>query len=195
MSFRIHDNVVASDLHHTTFKWLGVQTLLYGWKARKDSSGQFWHRNFVLPGKYEHRYDAPAVSAHMTFERFVAEGTPLSAVTKHMSDRFFDGKALTRVWVNAQTFGDEAAIHRDFPLTFRGNSRTVVWYPVPEWDSEWGGDFALFDDDKELIGSTLVKPNRAVVFDGTTLHAARPISRYCNALRVSVSFGLEVLND
>ena len=191
----IVDEAIDPVLTDATTAWIAGQTLLFGWKARHDSSGTFWHRNYVLPGIHSHHYEDRAVDPTMTFERFVDADTPLSRVATRISERFFAGRGLTRVWVNAQSFGDEAAIHRDFPETYSGQSRTVVWYPVPTWDPEWGGDFCLFDDAREIVRSVVVRPNRAVVFDGTALHGARPLSRYCPALRFAISFGLEVAND
>lgn len=195
MIIDVYDDLVDGQLARATFEWLTRQTMLFGWRARDDSQGVFWHRNYVLPGTYEHHYDPAAVDPAADFGAFVAAQTPLSVVAKLVSDRFFDGHDLTRVWVNAQSFGDEAAIHRDFPAQFAGRARTLVWYPVPQWDAEWGGHFAAFDDNGEILGSVVVRPNRALVFNSTTRHAARPISRYCNALRVAVSFALEVAHD
>ena len=40
--------------------------------------------------------------------------------------------------------------------------------------------------------ATLVKPGRAVSLNGCKRHAVRPISRYCNALRIALVFGTEV---
>jgi SM-20-related protein len=191
----VADQVVDPLLARATADWLCAQPLRFGWKARADSPGTFWHRNFVLPGTHPHHYDASTVDPAMSFERFVMGGGVLATVAQGMSIRFFGGRSLSRVWVNAQSFGDEASIHRDFPTAFSGRARSVVWYPVGEWDSEWGGDFALFDEDREIVQSVAVRPNRAVVFDGTALHGARPISRYCPALRIAVSFGLELALD
>jgi SM-20-related protein len=192
---QVVDEAIEPALAHATTAWLSGQTLRFGWKARSESAGTFWHRNYVLPGIHPHHYDNRAVDVAMTFERFVDANTPLSRVAQLISDRFFAGRALTRVWVNAQSFGDEAAIHRDFPQTYLGRSRTVVWYPVVDWDPEWGGDFCLFDDAREIVCSVVVRPNRAVVFDGTALHGVRPLSRYCPSLRVAISFGLELAHD
>ncbi len=195
MNIAVYDDLVDEPLARTTFEWLTRQTMLFGWRARSDSQGTFWHRNYVLPGTYEHHYDPSAVNPAADFSTFLAAQTPLSTVAKLVSDQFFEGRDLTRVWVNAQSFGDEAGIHRDFPIQFAGRARTLVWYPVPQWDPEWGGDFSTFDDNGEILGSVVIRPNRALVFDSTTRHAARPISRYCNALRVAVSFALEVASD
>jgi hypothetical protein len=69
----------------------------------------------------------------------------------------------------------------------------VIWYPVAEWSADWGGDFVVLDDLGEIQAAAMVKPNRMVQINGCMRHAARPISRYCNALRIAVAFGSEVV--
>ena len=190
----VHDSVTSPEYCEYFCGWLQRQTLQHGWKATKEAQGAFWHRNYVLETKFENHYDSRATGESLTYEKLIQSDTMIAQLAQKMSERFFDGKPLTRVWVNVQAFGDEATVHFDFPMQFKGKARTVVWYPVPEWNADWGGDFALFDSNKEIIGSAVVKRDRAVVFDGTSMHAARPMSRYCNALRISVAFGLEDLH-
>lgn len=188
---KIIDNLTDEQFVVAFRNWLDTQTLLYGWKAKKGSKGSFWHKNFVLVDKYKNHYDKDPLASQLTFEKLIKESTPVASLASYVSKNFFGGKELTRVWVNVQSFGDEAAIHYDFPLEYRGKAQTLVWYPVLEWDPEWGGDVAVFDDNKEVTHAAVIKPDRAIIFDGTLNHAARPMSRYCEQLRVSVAFGLE----
>jgi Rps23 Pro-64 3,4-dihydroxylase Tpa1-like proline 4-hydroxylase len=192
---QIIDSVFHPDVASEFRTWLNGQSLLHGWKARPDTKGCFWHRNYVLPGKYEHHYDTQAVSTELTFENLVKSNGPLAYAAQEISKHFFNDTPLTRVWVNVQSFGDESAIHRDFPVKFAETARTAVWYPVIEWHRDWGGDFITADDNDEITFCAAVKPNRLVLFNGTTPHAARPISRYAEQLRISVSFACEVVND
>jgi SM-20-related protein len=191
---KIHDGAIAPSLVLAFNQWLQGQALIYGWKARRDAPGQFWHRNYVLPGTYEHHCDQEAVQQELTFERLVAQGTPLSMVASLVSSCLFNSTPLTRVWINVQGFGDESAIHRDFPAQFKGQAKTVVWYPHAEWSPEWGGDVVTFNDSKEIAAAAVCLPNRMVEFDGTQLHAARPISRFAQGQRIAVAFGCEVVN-
>jgi len=190
---QVADDVIDGELFIAAREFLQSQTSIYGWQAHKGAPGVFWHRNFVLPGKYEHHYEAGVWSPDKSYAGFVQTQSPLAQVAEVLRARFFGGVELTRVWANYQSFGDESAFHRDFPQQFRGKSKTVVWYPVETWDRDWGGDFVTLTDDGEIDKCVMVKPNRAVVFDGTTPHSARPMSRYCNALRIAVSFACEVV--
>ena len=190
---KIVDHLVAPEYVSVFNDWMQGLPLLYGWSARKDSPGKFWHKNLVLPGQYAHHYDSEAVKQELTYDRFLKDDNPLVDVAKVVCAKFFNGTPLTRLWINVQGFGDESAIHRDFPMQFKDTSQTVVWYPVPEWGDDWGGDVLTLTDDYEIESAARVRPNRMVAFNGTALHTARPISRYCPALRIAVAFGCEVV--
>jgi hypothetical protein len=173
-------------------KWFEQTPLLPGWKARKDAPGNFWHRNFVLDGNsFKHHYDPRAVSPNLTHQALLEQGTPLSQIARCFSEQYFDGLAFSRVWINVQGFGEDSAVHRDFERDYDGRSRAAVWYPVPEWQADWGGDFCTFNDSNEIDRAVVIKPNRLVIFDGNPLHAARPISKFCPHRRVAVAFGRE----
>jgi hypothetical protein len=189
---QIIDGLIESDLAAECRQWLLSQNLVFGWKAHNDAPGVFWHRNFVLPGTHNHHYDPGAWQPERTFDAFVAHGGPLARVALRVKERFFPNAEITRLWVNVQAFGDEASLHRDFPPEFRDTASSVIWYPVAEWHSDWGGDFVVLNDLGEIEAAALVKPNRMVQINGCMSHAARPISRYCNALRIAVAFGAEV---
>ncbi|NBP40291.1 MAG: hypothetical protein EBV34_17995, partial [Betaproteobacteria bacterium] len=45
---------------------------------------------------------------------------------------------------------------------------------------------------ERVEAAALVKPGRAISLNGCKRHAVRPISRYCNALRIALVFGAEV---
>jgi Rps23 Pro-64 3,4-dihydroxylase Tpa1-like proline 4-hydroxylase len=190
---QVVDDLVDPHLAKASREFIAATPSLYGWKAHSSASGSFWHQNHVLPGIYEHHYDDGTWNPELSYDAFVKSGSPLSVVAEKIRHDLFCGVKMTRVWVNIQTFGDESAFHRDFPDKFIGSARTAVWYPVESWERDWGGDFVTLDKNGEIDDCIMVKPNRLVVFDGTTPHAARPISRYCNATRIAVSFACEVV--
>ena len=195
MPIHVHDNPVSPELCDAARVWLMDQNPIFGWRAHAKAQGVFWHRNFVLPGVHPHHYEAGAWNPAMTYEAFVSSGSPLARVAETVRQRHFAGRPLTRIWANFQSFGDESAFHRDFPAQFAATAKTAVWYPVQCWDRDWGGDFVTLSDQGEIDACVLVKPNRLVVLGGTQTHAARPISRYCPALRIAVSFASEIASD
>lgn len=172
--------------------WILGQPLIHGWRAHGNAPGTFWHRNFVLPGSHKHHYDPGAWQPELTFEQLLKAPTTLTDVAKMIQHRFFGDSDITRVWVNVQSFGDESAFHRDFPAEFMGTARSVILYPVDQWDIDWGGDLVVLNEAGEIEAAALVKPGRVVSLNGCVRHAVRPISRYCNALRIALVFGAEV---
>lgn len=194
MPINVYDNPVSPELCEVTRAWLLSQSPIFGWRAHANAPGVFWHRNFVLPGIHQHHYDDDAWNSELSYEAFCASKSPLAEVAEIVRQQHFGGEAFTRIWANFQSFGDESAFHRDFPVQYARTARTAVWYPVMNWERDWGGDFITLSEDGEVDSCALVKPNRLVVFNGTQTHAARPISRYCSELRIAVSFGCEVIN-
>jgi hypothetical protein len=59
---------------------------------------------------------------------------------------------------------------------------TMIYYPILNWQSEWGGG--------TLIGDTLVSyvPDRLVIFSCDQMHQGQPISKQCQELRAIVVF-------
>lgn len=193
----VHDNLFTPDELATLRAWLLNQPIIHGWKAHGNAPGSFWHRNFVLPGSRRHHYDALVWRPDLTFDRLLAEDSPLSRIARQIQTRFFGRSEITRVWMNVQAFGDESAFHRDFPEEFATTARSVILYLVSRWDRDWGGDLVVLSDegegkeDGEIEYAVLIKPGRVVSFAGCRRHAVRPISRYCNELRVALVFGSE----
>lgn len=193
MNLQVIDNAVPATLLTQFQEWFARLAMLPGWRASKHAPGSFWHRNFVLSGIFSHHYSPEAVNLAMTHEALIRESHPLARVAQQFSEEHFAGLAFSRVWINVQGFGEDSAVHRDFEREYDGRSRAAVWYPVPAWERDWGGDFAVFDDGEEIIRSVMVRPNRLVIFDGNPLHAARPLSRFAAERRVVVAFGREVM--
>jgi Rps23 Pro-64 3,4-dihydroxylase Tpa1-like proline 4-hydroxylase len=189
---KILDELIPKTLIEPFNTWIASQSLAYGWMAHKDAPGRFWHRNYVLPGIVKNHYSPEVVNTELSYENLLLSNTPVAHAAKIVSDTLFNGKSLTRVWVNAQTFGDETSIHRDFPIEFKETAKTVIWYPVREWDKDWGGDVMTLTEDDEIDSAAIIKPGRCVEFSGTSKHTGRPMSRYCNALRIAVAFGMEL---
>ena len=95
-----------------------------------------------------------------------------------------------RIYCNAHTHGLEPHIHTD-----DGNF-TMLYYPRLDWETEWGGGTAIFEElvdgkkysNIEIDKLVHYKGNRLVVFDAYLPHQAQPVSRECYELRTCVVF-------
>ena len=96
---------------------------------------------------------------------------------------------LLRAYVNAYTFGTDAAPHADSDVD---SDVTAIIYLNDRWLPEWAGETAVFNaagDDVDR--AVLPKLGRTLLFPSKRLHAARPVSRSCSDLRVVLVFKLE----
>ncbi len=104
------------------------------------------------------------------------------------------GRALrvARQYANGHTYGLGGRPHVD---DSREGAFTLLYYPMPQWRSEWEGETLFFDDRGNVLTGVLPVPNRAVLFDSRLQHAGRAPSRYCGGLRVTVAYKLEPLGS
>lgn len=91
---------------------------------------------------------------------------------------------LLRCYANGQTYGTDSKLHSD---DSRPNTFTVMFYPMKEWRSDWAGETVFWNrQTQELDTSIHPKSNRLVVFPAPYWHGARPVSRYCEDLRITL---------
>jgi hypothetical protein len=94
---------------------------------------------------------------------------------------------LIRCYANGYTFGNDANIHFD---DRRKNTTTFLFYPIRTLECRLGRGNLFFGiaQNREIIKSIIPKSNRMVKFDSNIWHGARPISRQCNELRITLMF-------
>ena len=99
---------------------------------------------------------------------------------------------LLRCYANGHTYGNDANIHYD---DFRENTITYIFYPIKTWNVDWGGETIFWDrTDREIIESVIPKSNRLLIFPSKLWHGARPMSRYCSSLRITLMFKFILTN-
>lgn len=94
------------------------------------------------------------------------------------------GHVLERLYANAHTFGLEGGIHLD---SKDEDCRSTILYCHPRWRTSWGGNLEIYNGGvDEVVQSIVPRPNRIVSFPGYLPHCARPLSRDCPELRISL---------
>jgi SM-20-related protein len=99
------------------------------------------------------------------------------------------GKELIvlRQYANGHTFGQGGLSHTD---DHRAGSYTLLYYPMPEWRSEWAGETVFYGETNEIVHSVSPKPNRAILFDARIPHAGLAPSQSFTGLRKTIAFKL-----
>lgn len=93
---------------------------------------------------------------------------------------------LLRCYANGYTCGNDANIHYD---DLRLNTTTFIFYPMDYWQVDWGGETIFWDkENREIVKSVIPKTNRMIQFSSCLWHGARPVSRYCKKLRITLMF-------
>jgi hypothetical protein len=144
----------------------------YGWRSNKTVGFSHWNQDFGRGGT-ENTLD---ISGNLS--------EPLVTVWNHLRTQHFPNSILIRCYANAHTFGVEGYPHTD---SSRDQDSTVVLYLNKTWRREWGGETMVYNQDS-IAHAELPKYNTALVFPGNQWHVAKPVSRICPELRVTLMF-------
>jgi SM-20-related protein len=108
-------------------------------------------------------------------------------IKAHIAEHTPDMEAkLLRCYANGHTCGNDANIHYD---DSREGTFTYIFYPIKTWNVDWGGETIFWDrTQREIVQSVIPKSNRLLVFPSNLWHGARPVSRYCSSLRITLMF-------
>jgi hypothetical protein len=112
---------------------------------------------------------------------------------KHGLDKIFKFK---RAYASANTYGFSGEYHCDDGAKEYNEIITVMFYLNDNWSLDYGGEtFFLNKDKSEIEFAVIPKPARAVLFDGFISHGPRPLSKFCNELRMVLTFKYELINN
>lgn len=86
--------------------------------------------------------------------------------------------------VNGQVYGQNGCFHND---SSKDGVYTFVFFPLPNWNLSWGGEFIIFDPTKKEYLYTPPLPNSGVLFPSKYEHVGMGPNRECSIIRVSVA--------
>lgn len=111
---------------------------------------------------------------------------------KHGLNKIFK---LSRAYASANTYGFSGEYHIDDGAKEYNEIITIMFYLNDNWNFDFGGEtFFLNHDKNEIEHAIIPKPARAVMFDGFIYHGPRPLSKFCNELRMVLTFKYELIN-
>lgn len=96
---------------------------------------------------------------------------------------------IYRWFMNIHPTGYDGTMHEDN----YDNLPTFLYCLAPFWDPEWGGEFILYDNNKEATEVCSFIPDRLIIFNGSTKHRGVAPTRLSSLLRVTIAFQTELL--
>lgn len=103
-----------------------------------------------------------------------------------------EGQELVRCYANASTTGQDNRVHTDSPFA---DSLSTIVYVNETWHIDWGGETIVWDrNNRQIVSGTLPKFRSILTMPGNYWHGVRPISRYCDTIRMTLMFKTLKLN-
>lgn len=96
---------------------------------------------------------------------------------------------IYRWFINIHPTGYDGTMHEDN----YDNLPTFLYCLAPHWDPEWGGEFIIYDENKEATNVCSFKPDRLIIFNGSLKHRGVAPTRLSSLLRVTIAFQTELL--
>jgi len=180
------DDIIDDDQRIRINNYLRRSGWKFGWRSNEKSDYfRFWHKHFA--GSINHNEPTYDCS-----EELKSNSDIIHQLWCIISSNILLRHRLVRCYANGMTYGDDGTTHRDATLP---NNYTAIYYPHKVWEPDWGGETVFFNKMKtDIVASVYPKSNRLVVFDGTTPHVARGVSRTCPVFRVTLMFKTEKIN-
>lgn len=111
---------------------------------------------------------------------------PISTVWEEIKDQYFQNDVLVRCYANATTKGIDQRVHQDdmYP-----GSKTLILYVNKIWNVDWAGETIVWNrEQRSIVQAFFPKFNCGLLIDGSSWHGVRPISTYCNTIRMTLMF-------
>lgn len=120
---------------------------------------------------------------------YIDESIP-NALKEILEGAVQDRIEYIRYYCNGQSFGEDGSPHRDYA---ESNIYTLLYYPMLEWEKEWGGYMHIFDENDEIMFSWWPKPNSAVLFNSNLLHVGTAPFKRCVHIRYSLAIAFNTI--
>jgi SM-20-related protein len=180
---RVYDDVLALEDQRRLFDFLRAPSWAFGAYSESGANpSRYWYKHFAGVVR-----DGAQTLDGQAFERELTDNAPLvAALWQVLKVRELAGHDLTRCYANGYPLGAEGGVHFDSNIE---THFTAIYYPHLTWSPNYAGETVFFEKDgSDMLASVYPKPNRLVVFPGTIPHAARPITRSCPDLRITLMY-------
>jgi SM-20-related protein len=179
----IYDGLLKPENHAAVWAFLNQPGWAYGgYSAGGPEADRYFYKHFAGFRQTGQENLTPA-----EIEAQLWESAPILAeLWTSLKAGPLKGQALSRCYANGMAGGIEGGLHLDSNIE---THLTSIYYPHPAWTPNQAGETLLFNaTGDEVVAAIYPRPNRLAVFPGTIPHVARPMSRRCTSLRVTLMF-------
>ena len=149
----VFDNVFESDWRRNAFKFILQSKFKLGWVDQED------------PAHYQ-QY----LHSHFTKEDLDNFGI-LKEFKEKKIHKLLENKQIDAAVVNLSHHSDVNFVHPH-------KNTTLLYYANPYWKEEWAGETLFFNEScTEVVYTSIYKPGRLIIFDGSIPHTIRAPSR------------------
>jgi len=172
------ENIINENHALELEKYLLTQKWTWGFLSKTHPEGSIPHWSIIFAG-----ISKPHEKVYQCENEL--EGI-IKNIWEELKPKFFADDFLVRSYANAITQGLDQRIHTD---DFCTGSKTLILYVNKTWNVDWAGETIVWDRVKrEINGSFLPKFRQGLLIDGSAWHGVRPVSSYCNQLRMTLMF-------
>lgn len=177
----VYDNLLRPEEQSAIWAYLSLPGWSFGGYSA-DGGDRYLYKHFagfVADGREQR-------TAQAIEEELMNRAPIIAQLWQALKAGPLEGNSLARCYANGMTGGVEGGLHLDSNIS---THLTSIYYPHPSWEPNFGGETLLFNDSgDEILAAIYPRPNRLVVFAGTIPHVARPMSRRCPDLRITLMF-------
>ena len=167
----VFDNVFEMEWRRQSFMFIMKSNFGIGWNDQED----------------------PHNAAHVYLHsRYSAQDVENYGILKQIKDpkilSLIEGKTLhptIGATINLSTPTDTYFAHPH-------RNTTLLYYANPSWKEEWAGETLFFNEDvSEVVYTSIYKPGRVIIFDGSIPHSLRPQSKIAPQYRFTTALFFE----
>jgi SM-20-related protein len=178
----VYDNLLAPAEHAILWSFLNQP----GWSHGGFSSDQPTADRYFYKHYAGYRMSGSEPLAAEIEDELVQNAPMLASMWQGLKAGPLAGHRLARCYANGMPGGTEGGLHLDSNIP---THMTAIYYPHLNWSPDFAGETLLFNPaGDEIIAAIYPRPNRLAVFAGTIPHVARPMSRKCSDLRITLMF-------
>lgn len=150
----VFDDVYEMQFRRDVFQFILNSRYVLGWQDTED------------PHNAQHVY------LHSKYSTEDVEQSGILTNIKHPKLlQMLQGRKMGRATINLSLITDTYFAHPHRTVT-------MLYYANPQWKEEWAGETLFYNEQvSEVVYTSMYKPGRVVLFDGTIPHSIRPQSK------------------